>query len=292
MRWLLTGSAGMFGADVHELLLAEGEQVTALPRGDLDVTEPDAVAEAVAGHDVVMNCAAWTAVDDAEAREGEAFAVNAVGPALLARAARAHGARLVHLSTDYVFDGRASTPYAEAAAMSPESAYGRTKAAGEWAVRAELPDAHLVLRTAWLYGARGSCFPKTIVRLARERGTVSVVADQLGQPTWTRDVAALALRLVREDVPAGTYHATSTGTTSWFEFARAAVTAAGLPAEVVGPTDSAHFPRPAPRPSYSVLGHEALVGLGIEPIGPWEERWAVAAAEVLAISRDERPPVP
>ena len=281
MRWLLTGSAGMLGTDVHELLLAEGEEVTAVARADLDLTDEVAIRAAVAGHDVVVNCAAWTAVDDAEEHEDEAFSVNAVAPALLARAARGHGARLVHLSTDYVFDGHAGSPYAETAAMRPASAYGRTKAAGEWAVRAELPEAHLVLRLAWLYGAHGSCFPTTIVRLARERGGVNVVADQVGQPTWTRDVASLLLRLVRAGVPAGTYHATASGQTSWFEFARAAVTAAGMPAETVQPVESAQFPRPAPRPSYSVLGHAALEAAGIEPIGPWQERWAAAAAEVL-----------
>jgi dTDP-4-dehydrorhamnose reductase len=208
--------------------------------------------------------------------------VNADAPRLLAAAAREHGARLVHVSTDYVFDGSASTPYPEDAPTSPVSVYGRTKAAGESAVREELSDGHLLVRTAWLYGAHGSCFPKTIARLAEERGEVSVVADEVGQPTWTRDVADVIVRLVRADAPSGTYHATSSGQCSWFDFARMVAVAAGLESSVVQPGSRADLVRPAPRPAYSVLGHEALRRIGLEPIGDWEERWAVAAPGVLA----------
>ena len=190
MRWLVTGANGMLGTDLVDLLRSQGEDVTAASRSTLDVTAADAVADAVAGHDVVVNCAAWTAVDDAEEHEGEALVVNAEAPRLLARAAAASGARLVQVSTDYVFDGSADTPYPEDAQLSPVSAYGRTKAAGETAVRDEHPGGHLVVRTAWLYGAHGGCFPKTIARVARERGEVRVVDDQVGQPTWTADVAA------------------------------------------------------------------------------------------------------
>lgn len=280
MRWLVTGAHGMLGTDLVRLLQERGESVTALGRTDLDVTSPDEVAARVAGYDVVANCAAWTAVDDAETREFDAFAVNAVGPALLARAARATGARMLHVSTDYVFDGAATTPYREDAPVAPRSAYGRTKAAGEWAVRAEAPD-HLLLRVAWLYGAAGGCFPRTIARVAAERGGLDVVDDQVGQPTWTVDVAELAVRLVTAGAPAGTYHATSTGQTSWFGFARAVVAAAGMDPEIVRPTTSEAFTRPAPRPAYSVLAHDALAAAGVEPIGPWDERWAAAAGTVL-----------
>jgi dTDP-4-dehydrorhamnose reductase len=281
VRWLVTGSAGMLGADATAILAARGEGVTAATRQSLDLLDPGAVDAAVDGHDVVLNCAAWTAVDDAEGHEPEAFAVNAAAAALLARAARRHGARLVQLSTDYVFDGSASAPYPEDAPTAPRSAYGRTKAAGEWAVRAELPDAHLVVRTAWLYGEHGACFPSTIARLARERGGVKVVDDQVGQPTWTLDVAELVVRLVNADAPPGAYHATASGRASWFEFARAAVESAGMDPAVVQPTTSADFVRPAPRPAYSVLGHESLERLGVAPIGDWRERWAVAARAVL-----------
>jgi dTDP-4-dehydrorhamnose reductase len=281
VRWLVTGAGGMLGSDAVEVLAANGHQVNAAAHGTLDITDWHAVSEAVAGHDVVLNCAAWTAVDDAETHEAQAFEINAVGPAVLARAARRHDVRLVHISTDYVFDGLAESPYASDAVLRPRSAYGRTKAAGEWAVRAELPANHLIVRTAWLYGARGSCFPKTIARVAAEKGAVSVVDDQLGQPTWTVDVADLVHRLVGAEVPAGTYHATSSGQASWFELAQEVCESAGLGQEVVSPTTSSEFVRPAPRPSYSVLGHEAAERAGVASIGDWRERWREAAKTVL-----------
>lgn len=272
----------MLGRDVVALLHDRGHEVTATDRDTVDITDPDAADNAVQGHDVVLNCAAWTAVDDAESHEGDAFTINAGGPAVLARAARDHGARIVQISTDYVFDGGASEPYDAEAQLRPVSAYGRTKAAGEWAVRAGHPEGYLLVRTAWLYGAQGACFPKTIARVARERGSVSVVDDQVGQPTWTRDVADVVERLVAAGVPAGTHHATSGGLASWFEFAQAVCDSAGLGVDIVSPTDSGSFVRPAPRPAYSVLSHSSLRDAGLEPIGDWRERWAVAAGEVLA----------
>jgi dTDP-4-dehydrorhamnose reductase len=204
-----------------------------------------------------------------------------VGPALLARAARRHGARIVQVSTDYVFDGTAREPYPEDQAPAPLSAYGRTKAAGEWAVRAEHPGGHLVLRTAWLYGGGGGCFPKTIARLVAERGTVDVVDDQVGAPTWSRDVAELIRRLVVADVPPGTYHGTAAGEVSWCGFAREVVRSVGHDTGVVRPTTTQPSARRAPRPSYSVLGGRALETAGVPRIGPWRERWALAAPEVL-----------
>jgi dTDP-4-dehydrorhamnose reductase len=271
----------MLGQDLVPLLRERGHQVTGVDRSDLDVTDAAAVARTVDGYDVVANVAAYTAVDAAEEHEDAAFAVNAVGPQLLARAARATGARIVQVSTDYVFAGDATAPYAESAPIAPRSAYGRTKGAGEWAVRAENPD-HLVVRTAWLYGANGGCFPKTIARVAAERGGIDVVDDQVGQPTWTVDLADLVERLVTAGAPAGTYHGTSAGLVSWHGFARAVVAAAGLDPQIVRPTTSEEFVRPAPRPAYSVLGHDALTAAGVAPIGDWAGRWDVAAAGVLA----------
>jgi dTDP-4-dehydrorhamnose reductase len=281
VRWLVVGAGGMLGQELVALLADRGEDVVGTTRADLDVTDRAAVDEAVSGYDVVVNCTAYTAVDAAEGDEPAAFTVNAVAAAHLARASSRTGARLVQVSTDYVFDGHAQQPYAEDAGVAPRSAYGRTKAAGEWAVRAEAPD-HLVVRTAWLYGAHGACFPKTIARAARERGSLDVVADQLGQPTWTYDLADLVHRLVVAGVPAGTYHGTASGSTSWHGFAAAVVGAAGLDPAIVRPTTSEAFVRPAPRPAYSVLGHDALLAAGVEPIGPWDARWAAAAASVLA----------
>ena len=282
MRWLVTGSTGMLGTDLVSLLKDRGEDVTAATRATVDLLDLEAVTALVAGHDVVVNCAAWTAVDDAEAHEDEALTANGTFPDVLARACAETGAWLVQVSTDYVFDGSARAPYSEDAPTNPVSAYGRTKAVGEAAVRTALPERSLVVRTAWLYGAHGGCFPKTMARLVRERGAVAVVTDQVGQPTWTRDVADLVVRLVEAGAPAGTYHATSSGQCSWFEFTRAVIEADGGDPAVVGETTSDAFPRPAPRPAYSVLGHDALVRAGVEPIGDWRERWAAAAPEVLA----------
>jgi len=279
-RWLVVGAAGMLGTDLTARLRDAGADVVGLGRADLDVTDADATVAAVRGFGVVVNCAAWTAVDDAEAHEADAFRVNATGAARLARAAHAAGARLVQVSTDYVFDGAATAPYAEDAPLAPVSAYGRTKAAGEWAVRAEASD-HLIVRTAWLYGAHGGCFPKTMARLGAEKDRLAVVDDQVGQPTWTRDLADLIVRLIEAGAPAGTYHGTSSGQTSWFGFTRRILASAGLDTPLE-PTTSDAFVRPAPRPAFSVLGHDALRAAGVAPIGDWAERWDAAAAEVLA----------
>ncbi|WP_456826057.1 dTDP-4-dehydrorhamnose reductase [Cellulomonas sp. P5_E12] len=281
MRWLVTGSNGMLGKDLVALLGARSDdEVTAADRATLDVTDPVAVDTLVAGHGVVVNCAAWTAVDDAETSEGRAFDVNGTGAAHLARAADRHGARIVQVSTDYVFDGRASSPYREDAPVGPRSAYGRTKVAGEWAVRS-LAANHLVVRTAWLYGEHGPCFPKTVLRVVRERGGIDVVDDQIGQPTWTADLADLVVRLVDGDATPGTYHGTSSGSVSWWGFAREVVAAAGLDPELVRTTPSDAFVRPAPRPSYSVLGHDAFRETDVAPIGRWDERWRVAAPAMV-----------
>ncbi|GAA4719396.1 dTDP-4-dehydrorhamnose reductase [Isoptericola chiayiensis] len=270
----------MLGHDLLDVLTATGPDVTGLGRADVDVTDAQAVRAAVVGYDVVVNAAAWTAVDDAEEREAQAFDVNATAAAHVARAAAEAGARLVHVSTDYVFDGAATEPYTEDAPIAPRSAYGRTKGAGEWAVRAEAPD-HLIVRTAWLYGAHGGCFPKTMARLGAEKDQLAVVDDQVGQPTWTRDLAELIVRLVDAEAPTGTYHGTSSGQTSWFGFTQRILASAGL-ATPLEPTTSAAFVRPAPRPAYSVLGHDALRAAGVEPIGDWAERWEAAAPTVLA----------
>ncbi len=272
----------MLGTDVVRTLLDAGHRASAVGSTDLDVRDADACAAAVRGYDVVVNCAAWTAVDDAESDEAGAFAVNAVGAENLARACAATDARLVTISTDYVFDGTATAPYAEGAPLAPRSAYGRTKAAGEWAARAEHDDV-LVVRTAWLYGANGGCFPRTIARALTQRDTLDVVADQVGQPTWTVDVAALVLALVVAEAPAGSYHATSSGQVSWHGFARAVAEEAGTDPDRVHETTSEAFVRPAPRPAYSVLGHDAVRAAGVEPIGDWRERFAVAAPSVLAV---------
>lgn len=273
----------MLATDLAEVLTSAGNDVVVAGRDELDITDRDACARVVRGSGavVVANCAAWTDVDGAEEHESRAFAVNALGPAYLAAASSEAGARLVHISTDYVFDGAASRPYRHDEPVAPVSAYGRTKAAGEWAVHAAGRD-HLVVRTAWLYGAHGSGFPRTIARLLEQRGAVDVVADQVGQPTWTLDLADLVVRLVGAGAPGGVYHGTSSGQASWYELATEVARALGLAPETVRATTSAAFVRPAPRPAYSVLSHDSLATVGVAPIGDWRDRWRAAAKDVLS----------
>ena len=274
-RWLVTGSGGMLGSDLVAALAGDGADVIGLSRKELDVTDEVAVAAALADcrPDVVVNCAAWTAVDDAEAHEDEALAVNGTGAAHVAAAiaagSAAPGCRLVHLSTDYVFAGDATAPYAEHDVPGPRTAYGRTKLAGEQAVRGLLPQAGTVVRTAWLYGAHGPNFVRTMIRLERERPAVDVVADQHGQPTWTADVARQVIALAGSGAPAGVYHATSSGVATWFDLAREVFMLLGADPDRVRATTTDAFPRPAPRPAYSVLGHDAWASAGLQPMGDW-----------------------
>lgn len=273
-RYLITGAGGMLGRDLQTAL--GGRAVTAAARRELDIADADAAREAVRGHDVVINAAAYTKVDDAESHEDDALRVNALGAENLARAAAEEGAVLVQLSTDYVFDGGATSPYAEDAPLAPVSAYGRTKAEGERRALAAHPEGTIIVRTAWLYGQHGPNFAATMLALASQRDTLTVVDDQRGQPTWTHDLAEQIVRLLDSGARRGTVHGTSSGETTWFGFARAIFEEAGLDPERVQPTDSSTFVRPASRPAYSVLGHDAWAPLGLEPIRDWRSALADA----------------
>jgi dTDP-4-dehydrorhamnose reductase len=291
-RWLVTGAGGMLGTDLVAALAARAEPVTALDRAALDLTDATATADAVAAAraDVVVNCAAWTAVDDAETAEDRALAINGDGPAYLAAACAAAGARLVHVSTDYVFAGDADRPYAEDDVPAPRTAYGRTKLAGERAVLERLPGAGYVVRTAWLYGAHGGNFVRTMIRLEAQRPTVDVVDDQQGQPTWTADVAGQIIALVQAGVRPGIYHATSGGQTSWYGLAREVFSLLGAEPSRVRPIPTTAMPRPAPRPGYSVLGHGAWAAAGLPPIGDWRAALHRAFPSVLAAHRAAEQP--
>ena len=267
MRTLLLGGAGMLGTDLRRIL---GRRAEAPTSAELDIRDAAAVEAAAAGVDVVVNAAAYTRVDDAETHEDEASAINAAGAENAARAAAAAGAKFVQVSTDYVFDGEADEPYREDAPLNPLGAYGRTKADGERRVLAAHPDAYIV-RTAWLYGDAGSSFPRTMLRLASERDTVSVVTDQVGQPTWTMDVARMISALIESNAPGGIYHATNADTATWFAFAQELYRRAGIDPQRVLATTSAEFVRPAPRPAYSVLGHSAWTLAALDVPRPWRE---------------------
>jgi dTDP-4-dehydrorhamnose reductase len=284
-RWLVTGAAGMLGRDLTALIAERGgDELTSLARADLDITDREAVTASVqaARPDVVVNCAAWTAVDAAETEEDAALAVNGAGPRNLAAACAVAGTRLVQPSTDYVFRGDGTRPYAEDDQPAPATAYGRTKLAGERAVIELLPDAGYVLRTAWLYGAHGPNFVRTMIRLEGARDTVAVVNDQHGQPTWTADVARQIVLLVDSGGPAGIYHATSSGQTTWFELARAVFGLLGADPGRVTPTDSRELARPAPRPAYSVLGHARWASVGLPALPGWEQSLRAAFPAVAA----------
>ena len=282
MRVLVTGGNGQLGSALVDLLSARtADVVLGIDLPDIDITAPDSVREVFAqfAPDVVINCAAWTAVDAAEDHEADALKVNGDGPRVLAEACKAAGAWLVQISTDYVFAGDANTPYAEDARPDPKTAYGRTKLAGEIAVQEVLPGAHYLVRTAWLYGLQGNNFVKTMLELELVRDNVSVVDDQRGQPTYAGDLAEQILLLLDARPPAGIFHATNSGATTWFELTRAIFVNIGADPQRVLATDSASFVRPAPRPAYSVLGQDKWKSVGLTPMREWRAALTAAFAD-------------
>lgn len=275
-RWLVTGAGGMLGRDLTAVLGRHGEAVIALTRRELDVRDPRAVADRIGEHkpDVVVNCAAWTAVDKAEDCEAEALLVNGSGVANLAAACRRHGSRLVQISTDYVFGQRVQDSYSEADDPAPLNAYGRTKLAGEQAALG-LAGGYVV-RTAWLYGAHRPNFVTTMLGRARNGADAAVVADQRGQPTWSADLAERIVALVRAGARPGIYHGTSSGATTWYGLAREVFRLAGADPGQVRPLTSAPYAQPAARPACSVLSHEAWARAGLAPMDDWASALARA----------------
>lgn len=266
---VVTGAGGQLG----RALRAEAPGVVALRREDLDITDDAGVRAVLEPGDVLLNCAAYTGVDAAESDAAGAFARNETGPAVLAAACTAVGAKLIHISTDYVFDGTGTSPYEPGDATGPTTVYGRSKLAGEQAVLRLAPDAHIV-RTAWVYTGDRRDFVATMRRLERERETVTVVDDQIGSPTFAPDLAAGLLELVRSvtagaDGIAPILHATNAGRASWFELARAVFAGVGADPDRVRPCSSAEYPSSTPRPAYSVLSNRAWIEAGLTPLRDW-----------------------
>ena len=277
-RIVITGAGGQVGRILAEAAGRRGLDVLALTSSQWDITDAGAAERIVASGDVVVNCAAYTAVDGAESDPERAHAVNAVGAGNVARACANAGARMIHISTDYVFSGAfdgAPRPYDIDDATGPLSVYGKTKLAGEQAVHAALPDAHVV-RTSWVYTGAGSDFVGVMRRLAAGDEPVSVVVDQTGSPTYSVDLVAAILDIAERTEAPPLLHVANEGAASRFEQARAVFEGVGADPERVRPVGTEDMPRPAARPPYSALSGRAATAAGLAPLRPWREALAAA----------------
>jgi len=283
MNILVTGACGQLGNEM-QLQAAANPQYTwfftdvvsadggVAPVGPLDITDAVAIEAFVQEReiDVIVNCAAYTAVDRAEDDEAKALLLNATAPGYLAAAIERRGGQLIQVSTDYVFDGTAHTPYTEDLPTCPASAYGRTKLAGEQAVQAANPSA-MIIRTAWLYSCFGNNFVKTMLRLGREKEQLGVIFDQVGTPTYARDLAAVIMTAIAQGIAPGIYHFSNEGVISWYDFTKAIHRIAGITSCHVRPLHTAEYPTPAARPHFSVLDKTKIKQTyGIE-IPYWED---------------------
>ncbi|MFA6950825.1 MAG: dTDP-4-dehydrorhamnose reductase [Lentimicrobiaceae bacterium] len=272
LKILVTGSNGQLGSQLRQLSLVYPDiefMFTDLP--ELDITNQARIEEVMSAFspEWLINCAAYTAVDKAETDVALASLLNIDAPALLAKACTRHHVRMVHISTDYVFNGEGFQPYTEDHPKAPKGVYGNTKASGEDLVLSANPEA-LLVRTAWLYSIYGANFVKTILRLAREKGTMRIVSDQVGTPTWAGDLAVAILTMIKQNTPAGIYHFSNEGVCSWYDFAKAIVEIQGMDC-IVNPTDTAGYPVPAPRPFYSVLDKTKYKTATGQSIPYWRE---------------------
>ncbi|WP_461202264.1 dTDP-4-dehydrorhamnose reductase [Anoxybacillus sp. TBDG-1] len=270
MKVVVTGAKGQLGTDVVHLLADRGYEVYGYGREELDITNFDQVKQVITEirPDVVIHAAAYTKVDLAESEPDQAFLINAYGTRNVAVVSEAVGAKLVYISTDYVFDGMATTPYNEFAPTNPLSIYGKSKLAGEQFVR-DLHSKFFIVRTSWVYGKHGNNFVKTMLKLAQERDELMVVHDQVGCPTYTVDLSNCILEMIQTE-KYGVYHVSNSGNCSWYEFAKAIFEEAGIEVKV-NPCTTKEFPRPAPRPQYSVFEHLALRLNGFKVMSNWRD---------------------
>ncbi|MBJ8347322.1 dTDP-4-dehydrorhamnose reductase [Antrihabitans sp. YC2-6] len=281
---IVTGAAGQVGRQLVARATRRGLAAVGHNSAEFDITDPRSVRAGITPGSVVINCAAYTAVDRAESEEAAAFALNEAGPRLLAEVCAEVGARLIHISTDYVFAGTSDAPYEPADPPAPKTVYGRSKLAGEQAVLDALPTAQIV-RTAWVYTGAGTDFVTTMIRLESERETIDVVVDQIGSPTYSGHLAEGLLDLVDRPEAPNVMHLTNGGQASWYELARAVFESVGADPDRVKPCTSEQFVRPAPRPAYSVLSDAAWVGAGLLPLPQWREGLQAALSERGEIGR-------
>ena len=290
MTWLITGGSGQLGIAVSRELGERGILFHAWGSQDLDISKGPIVRDVISklSPSVIINCAAWTDVDGAESAEPQASRVNRDGAENIAMAAMHCGAKLIHLSTDYVFSGEGKTPWQVDDRIDPQSAYGRTKAEGESRVLATYPENSSIIRTAWLYSPWGKNFAKTMTRFAlNSQGEVRVVNDQMGQPTSAVDLAKQLAELGLSNSPAGIYHGTNSGKATWFEFAREIFKFAGADVSRVVPVSSSEYLRPAKRPAYSVLSHDAWVNTSVKPMRDWRIALEEALPAIISAVKAE-----
>jgi dTDP-4-dehydrorhamnose reductase len=290
MTWLITGGSGQLGIAVSQELDKHGIPFNGWSYKDLDITQSSNVSKAIEklSPTVMINCAAWTDVDGAEIHEPDALRVNSYGPENLAVVAKQCNSKLIHVSTDYVFSGESQTPWQIADEINPQSAYGRTKAQGERRVLARFPENSFIVRTAWLYSPWGKNFAKTMTKLAiKGEGEIRVVNDQVGQPTSALDLAKQLVELGFSASPAGIYHGTNSGEATWFEFAQEIFKLAGADVFRVVPVPSSEYPRPAKRPSYSVLSHDAWAKTSVKPMRDWRIALEEAMPSIISTVKAE-----
>ena len=270
--WLILGANGQLGKSLQAVLTANGISFTAVDRQTLDITNQDSCLKLFnsVSPEVVVNCAAWTAVDLAEDHEAEAFRINCDATRNIAVACREIKAINVHVSTDYVFSGVADTPYDVDSPTAPVSVYGRSKLCGEVAIAEEYPERSYIVRTAWLYSPHGENFVKTMIRKARSSSAVRVVSDQLGQPTLAADLAEHIVDLVTTHAPFGIFHGTNSGVASWFDLTVEIYTQLGVDTSLVSPVPTSEYPTKAVRPQYSVLGHAHTIDSGVTEMQNWK----------------------
>lgn len=271
MSWLLTGGSGQLATTLAQLLDREGISFVAPSKSELDITQTSSIAKIIdLKPSLIVNCAAYTAVDKAESESEAAYLVNAIGARNVASAAREQKVQLIHISTDYVFSGESFTPWKVDSPTSPSTQYGKSKLAGEEAVKEIYPEGSWILRTAWLYSSFGNNFVKTMIKKAvSEKNELRVVSDQLGQPTSTFDVAERIIDLEKGSIPPGIYHATNSGQASWFEFTKEIFQLSGVSTDRITPVSSAEYVALAKRPKFSVLDHSRWIEVGMSRLRSW-----------------------
>ena len=287
--WAILGGHGQLGSCFRDVLSELAIEAKIFDRSEIDITKISSITEGLAKYQpsVIVNCAAWTAVDNAEDNVDAAFLINAEGARNVALAARHTGAKLVHISTDYVFPGNEVGARDEYAATGPASVYGASKLAGEQAVTSEYGDNSLIVRTAWLYSKYRANFVKTMVRKALTNSEVRVVDDQLGQPTLASDLARHIVELVDHDDATGIFHGTNSGSATWYDLTVAIYQALSMPTSLVSPVDSSAYPTKARRPSNSVLGHTHTISLGINEMRPWSDALSESLPEISELIKEE-----